>query len=112
MVEQLVKAICHIHLCEGSVEDCSLQTDAVALSPRRAGSKWTGLGTGSAGEGWVRPGDPGSVGLGTATAEAVSECAGEVGERRPPAFNIHIGHLCDSRGNVTNITLEMRLGYC
>ena len=30
MVEQLVKAICHVHLCEGSVEDCSLQTDAVA----------------------------------------------------------------------------------
>lgn len=51
MVEQLVKAICHINLCEGSVEDCSLQTDAVALSPRRAGSKWTGLGTGSAGGG-------------------------------------------------------------
>lgn len=30
MVEQLVRAICHIHLCEGSVEDCSLQTDAIA----------------------------------------------------------------------------------
>lgn len=63
------------------------------------------------GRGGSAQGDPGSVGLGTAAAEAVSECAGEVGERRPPAFNVHIGHLCDSRGNVT-ITLEIRLGYC
>lgn len=53
---------------------------------------------------------PGSVGLGTAAAESVSECAGEMGECRPPAFNIHTRHLCDSRENVT-ITLEVRLGY-